>query len=85
MVMSVQYAALGSPSQSQEEYDEAYRQWEVRRHIIRSQLEAYYPGSELGQQWDVLAQEVCDFRDLLNRLLLAEPISAFRRWPRRDG
>lgn len=61
MVMSVQYAVLGSASQSQEDYDEAYRRWEVNRHIIRSRLQAYYPGSKLLEDWEALSAEVTEF------------------------
>lgn len=61
IVMSVQFAVLGSGSQTQAEYDEAYRQWEVGRRIIRSRLQAYYPGSRLLQDWEELSEAVTIF------------------------
>ncbi|MHB1355681.1 MAG: hypothetical protein ACYCZF_06860 [Anaerolineae bacterium] len=61
IVMSVQFAVLGSSSQTQAEYDDAYRQWEVGRQIIRSRLQAYYPGSRLLQDWEELSDAVTAF------------------------
>jgi len=61
MIMSVQFAVLGSASQSQSGYDQAYRQWEVDRHMIHSKLQAYYPEGQVVRDWEALSTAVTDF------------------------
>jgi hypothetical protein len=61
MVMSVQYAWLGAESQSEADYDRAYRQWEIDSRLIGSQLQAYYPNDPLAKDWDQLSKDITDF------------------------
>lgn len=61
MVTAVQFCMMKSASQSQGDYDEAYRRWEVERQIIRSRLQAYYPGAKLLLEWDALAADIGEF------------------------
>jgi hypothetical protein len=58
MIMSVQFAILGAESQSQADYDRAYRQWEVDRRLIGAQLRAYYPEESLAEDWEELSEEI---------------------------
>jgi hypothetical protein len=58
MIMSVQFAVLGAEGQSQADYDRAYRQWEVDRRLVRSQLRAYYPERPFARDWDELSEEI---------------------------
>jgi hypothetical protein len=61
MMMSIQFAILGAESQSQAEYDDAYRRWEIDRRLIQSQLEAYYPEGRLAEDWYALSEQITDF------------------------
>lgn len=58
IVMAVQFAILRAEGQSQVDYDRAYRQWEVDRRLIRSQLRAYYPEKPLASDWNELSEEI---------------------------
>jgi hypothetical protein len=60
MIMSVQFAILGSESQLQADYDRAYRQWEVDRRLIGSKLQAYYPEEPLMKDWDQVSKGITD-------------------------
>jgi hypothetical protein len=51
---------LGAESQSQADYDRAYRQWEIDRRLIGSQLQAYYPQEPLAEDWDQISKGVTD-------------------------
>jgi hypothetical protein len=59
-VIAVQFAQFRSDNQSQEQYDDAYRAWEIARPTIGSRLRAYFPGSTLVREWEELAQRVSD-------------------------
>lgn len=67
IVMAVQFADIGRQSQSMEDFDKAYREWELDRAVIGSQLRAYFPRSELGSKWDLYASLITDF-DILTTL-----------------
>ena len=58
MILSIQFAVLGAEGQSQADYDRAYRQWEVDRRLIRSQLRAYYPERPFAGDWDELSEGI---------------------------
>jgi hypothetical protein len=60
MIMSVQFAVVGAEGQSQADYDRAYRQWELDRRLIGSQLRAYYPEESLARDWEELAAGITD-------------------------
>jgi hypothetical protein len=60
MVMSVQFVVVGAESQSQADYDRAYRQWETDSRLLGSQLQAYYPNEPLAKDWAQLSKGVTD-------------------------
>jgi hypothetical protein len=60
MIMSVQFAVVGSESQLQADYDRAYRQWEIDRRLIGSKLQAYYPEEPLAKDWDQVPKGITD-------------------------
>ena len=61
LVMAVQFAELGTVSQTQEEFDAAYRKWEIESAVIGSKLRAYFPETDLGSQWRAYTRLVTDF------------------------
>jgi len=60
MVMAVQYAKLRTKSQTQEDYDRAYRKWEIEAAVIGSHLRAYFPNTQIGPDWDTYSELVTD-------------------------
>jgi hypothetical protein len=60
MIMAVQFALLGAEGQSQADYDRAYRQWEIDRRLIESELQAYYPEEGLAKDWARISSGVTD-------------------------
>ena len=58
MIMAIQYVRTGADSQSQADYDNAFRQWQIDKQVIRSKLEAYYPGSKLVADWNQLSEQL---------------------------
>jgi hypothetical protein len=58
IIMATQFAVLGAEGQSRADYDRAYRQWEVERRLIRSQLRAYYPERPLAGDWEELSEGI---------------------------
>jgi hypothetical protein len=61
LVMAVQFAELGSRTQSQEDLDEAYRAWETEAAVIASKLRAYFPKAQLAREWSELARLTTNF------------------------
>jgi hypothetical protein len=61
MIMAVQYAVVGAKSQSQSDYDNAYRQWQIDKQIIRSKLQAYFPDSQLVEDWNRFSEQLDEF------------------------
>lgn len=61
MIMAVQYAVLGTKSQSQLDYDSAFRQWQIDKQIIRSKLQAYFPGSQLVNDCNKFSEQLDEF------------------------
>ncbi len=61
MMMSIQFTVVGAASQSPAEYDAAYRQWEIDRRLIQSQLRAYYPEEHLAEDWYAHSEQITDF------------------------
>ncbi len=61
MIMAIQYVRVGANSQSQADYDNAFRQWQIDKQVIRSKLEAYYPGSKLVADWNQLSEQLDKF------------------------
>ena len=60
IVMAVQFAERGAASQTQEQYDTAYRHWEVRKAIIGSKIRGYFPHTKLGPDWDEFSEIVSE-------------------------
>lgn len=61
MIMAIQYVRVRAQSQSQADYDNAYRQWQIDKQVIRSKLEAYYPGSKLVAHWNQFSERLDKF------------------------
>ena len=61
IVMAVQFAEGGAKSQTQEQFDEAYRDWEIKKAIIGSKIRGYFPQTTLGPDWD-------DFADIVSEV-----------------
>jgi hypothetical protein len=60
-VLAVQFAELKSVSQSQADFDRAFRQWEVDSAAIESKLQAYFPRSDVPEDWRRYSLVVTDF------------------------
>jgi hypothetical protein len=73
IVLAAQFEEAGAATQTQEQYDQAYRTWEKRKAIIGSKLRAYYPKTNLGQAWDEFAEAVSEIS------ALSGPADAFPR------
>jgi hypothetical protein len=73
IVLAAQFEEAGAATQTQEQYDQAYRTWEKRKAIIGSKLRAYYPKTDLGQVWDEFAEVVSEVS------ALSGPTDAFPR------
>jgi hypothetical protein len=52
ILLAIQFAEVVARSQTQEQYDEAYRTWEKRKAVIGAKLRAYFPRTDLGPSWD---------------------------------
>jgi hypothetical protein len=60
-VLAVQFAELASVSQSQADFDRAYRQWEVESAAIESKLQTYFPRSDIADEWRRYSLVVSNF------------------------
>ena len=60
-LMVIQFAVIGAKSQSQEDFDTAYREWETARAKIASYLQAYFPTTNISREWDHFSELVSDF------------------------
>jgi hypothetical protein len=65
MMMSIEFAEfpLGNTS-SQQEYDKAYTDWEVKRAVVGSTVQAYFPNSQLPAEWMALSTVIEDIYTL---------------------
>jgi hypothetical protein len=43
ILLAIQFAEVAAGSQTQEQYNEAYRNWEKRKAVIGAKLRAYFP------------------------------------------
>lgn len=50
--VAVQFAELRAASQRHEDFDAAYRDWEVKSAVIASKLRAYFPGRVVEVDWE---------------------------------
>ncbi len=60
-LMAVQFAEMGSTSQSQENYEMAYRAWETDSAKLGALLSAYFPQATISENWRVFSEVVTDF------------------------
>lgn len=60
IVMAVQFAEVGAASQTQEQFDQAYRTWEVKKAIVGSKIRGYFPNTTLGKDWDEFSEIVSE-------------------------
>lgn len=60
-VMAVQFAEVGATSQSQADYDRAYRDWEIKRGQLASKIRVYFPTSGIADEWSRYSSAVTDF------------------------
>jgi len=61
ILVSVQFVVVGAKSQSQNDFDTVYREWEIQRSRISSRLKAYFPRTTIGSDWDTFSALVTDF------------------------
>lgn len=80
MIMAVQYAVVGAKSQSQSDYDNAYRQWQIDKQIIRSKLQAYFPDSQLVEDWSRFSEQLDEFYRISGSSDLAERKKYLDNW-----
>jgi hypothetical protein len=60
-MVTIQFAVLGAVSQTQKEYDDAYKAWETKRAVLGTMLEAYFPKTGIADEWDNFEDNVSRF------------------------
>lgn len=60
VVIGTQFAELGAKSQSQEEFDSYFREWEIQRAVIGSKIRGYFSDADLGTEWDAFSEIVTE-------------------------
>lgn len=63
-VNEARFKLLNRPGHSPEEFDKAYREWEVKRGQISTTLRIYYPMDRYAADWDSFSAGVTHFYDL---------------------
>jgi hypothetical protein len=58
------FRLLEKPGHNQQEFDQAFRDWEVKRGQISTTLRIYYPHEEFAERWDTFTEGVDHFYDL---------------------
>lgn len=61
MILAVQYARLQAKSQTQQDFDREYRNWEIQSAVIGTRLEAYFSKSGIPDDWTTFSNAVTDF------------------------
>lgn len=61
MVMATQFAHLGAKSQTQADFDQAYRDWEIESAVIGTKLQAYFPDTTIPTEWTEFSALVTAF------------------------
>jgi len=81
IVVATQFARLGARSQSQDDFDRAYRDWEVESAVIGTTLVAYFPDTTIPADWVALSELVTGFYALEGIAVDArsEPAAALAR------
>jgi hypothetical protein len=64
LAMIVQFTEIDAKGQIQEDFIRENREWEIKRAVIGSQLLAYFPGTQIGHDWDIYSNIVAIFSDL---------------------
>jgi hypothetical protein len=57
-MMAIQFAVVEATGQKQEDYDAAYRTWQVRSAVTTTMLEAYFPETRLAKEWEALTDVI---------------------------
>jgi len=52
IMTTAQLAEVRNTSQTRQEYDEAFRRWEMERAVIGAQIQAYFPQTQIGSEWE---------------------------------
>jgi hypothetical protein len=55
-ILAIQLAERGSKSLMQNDYDKAYKDWEVNRADISTRIQAYFQNAELLSEWERLSE-----------------------------
>jgi hypothetical protein len=63
MIMSIQFAELGA--MTQEDFNEDYRESQIKRAVIESYLSAYFPNTPIPHKWASLSSLIEDFYALV--------------------
>jgi len=60
-LMAIQFVHVRAASFSQESFDDAYREWEVRSAVFGTKLQAYLPTHDLPAEWSQFSESVTHF------------------------
>ena len=63
IVMRIQFVEIEAKSQTQEEFDTAYREWEIKAAVIGSRIRAYLT-EDIYLDWDTYSRSVTGFYTL---------------------
>jgi hypothetical protein len=61
IIMTTQFVHLRAQSLTQTEFDQAYRNWEIKSAVIHTKLEAYFGDREIPEEWCQFAEIVTQF------------------------
>ena len=61
IIMAVQFAHLGSQSQTQADFDRAFREWEIQSAVMGTRLQAYFSDTTIPVEWTDFSELVTDF------------------------
>jgi hypothetical protein len=60
-MMAIQFAELGSSAQTQDKFDEAYREWETESAVIGAKFGAYLHEGNLSADWAAFCKRLTRF------------------------
>jgi hypothetical protein len=63
-MVAIQFAVQGSAKQTRDLH-KALRSWEIRRSVIKTKLDVYFPDTTLGHEWAVLGLNMIEFYGLI--------------------
>src|SRR6185436_9388091 len=72
IVMSTQFVHLGAQSLTQTEFDQAYRDWEIKSAVIHTKLEAYFGDGAIPEEW-------CKFTEIVTEFYALEGVGTDRK------